>query len=201
MFNSEIRFAVPKSPEACGKCKGQMVSANGVLLCPRCEWRCRFCRQVKTVDSFPPYVFRGSKKANGVIRPRWGPCHGCQVELNRKNSQQRRIAGKTLAYERRPATKRIRLNTKFNRQFGISVDDYERMHKDQNGLCWICGKAETETTTAGQSQPNRLTVDHDHDTGKVRGLLCAKCNQGIGCLMHSPDLLKKAILYLEGTQS
>jgi protein-arginine kinase activator protein McsA len=58
------------------------------------------------------------------------------------------------------------------------------LFKEQNGLCAIC-----QTST-------KLVVDHDHITGKVRGLLCHNCNIGIGNMKDSPDILRAASLYL-----
>jgi hypothetical protein len=72
------------------------------------------------------------------------------------------------------------------RIYGISSDDYESMLEAQNGVCWICQKSEDV----------KLSVDHDHDTGKVRGLLCNRCNRGIGNFDDEPELLQRAVYYL-----
>lgn len=78
-------------------------------------------------------------------------------------------------------------------KFGIGRDDYERMLAEQNGKCAICG--------TGRPYPNEriknFAVDHDHETGKIRALLCSTCNTGIGHLKHSPGILRKAATYLE----
>ena len=60
---------------------------------------------------------------------------------------------------------------------------------DQDGGCKICGTKES-----------KLYVDHDHGTGKVRGLLCHCCNAGIGLLKDSPDIMQKAIQYVSTQQ-
>lgn len=63
----------------------------------------------------------------------------------------------------------------------------------QRGLCAICGQP-----ASGSGQANsRLHIDHDHRTGKVRGLLCTHCNHGLGKFMDSPILLRAAAEYLE----
>ena len=69
------------------------------------------------------------------------------------------------------------------------------MYEQQNGVCAICGKPETKVQY-GKIQP--LTVDHNHETGKVRGLLCFNCNIAIGKLKDDIVLLEKAIDYLKG---
>jgi len=78
--------------------------------------------------------------------------------------------------------------------YGITHEDYERMLEEQKGKCAICG-------TDKPRRKGRLyfSVDHCHDTGKVRGLLCDFCNNGIGRLNDDPALLRKAIEYLERT--
>lgn len=72
---------------------------------------------------------------------------------------------------------------------GVSVDDYEKMHRSQGGLCAICGKP-------GDGRKS-LAVDHCHTSGKVRGLLCLNCNTALGHFKDNPVLLLKAALYLE----
>lgn len=80
------------------------------------------------------------------------------------------------------------------KNFGLSRDEYDLMLRRQNGVCAICGN---EETTVIRGKVINLAVDHCHDTGKVRGLLCRECNQGIGCLDHDKDRLKRAVNYLE----
>ena len=70
--------------------------------------------------------------------------------------------------------------------YGITLEDYNRIYTDQGGACAICG-AVTQRA---------LCVDHCHASGNVRGLLCRKCNTGLGCYNDSPDLMLKAIAYL-----
>ena len=64
----------------------------------------------------------------------------------------------------------------------------------QDGKCAICGLLET-TTHKGRLR--RLSVDHDHVSGRIRGLLCGACNTGLGSLEHDLDKLDAAIRYLE----
>ena len=80
--------------------------------------------------------------------------------------------------------------------FGIELADYQRMFVEQKGVCAIC--AEPETKTRG-GKAKWLAVDHDCDSGLIRGLLCQSCNLGIGHLHHSTERLRAAIDYLERT--
>lgn len=81
-------------------------------------------------------------------------------------------------------------------RYNITAKQYELMLKSQNGVCIICGKSETKRDRSKNIQP--LSVDHNHLTGKVRGLICNKCNVGLGNFNDNPELLRKAAFYLEG---
>jgi Autographiviridae endonuclease VII len=73
------------------------------------------------------------------------------------------------------------------RNYGLAYEDYCRMAEEQNGLCAIC-----------EQPPYRnFDVDHNHQTGVVRQLLCSNCNTALGLLKDNPDILRKAAVYLE----
>lgn len=80
--------------------------------------------------------------------------------------------------------------------YGISAEEYESMFASQSGVCAICKKP--ETARQGSGTLKSLAVDHCHDTGEIRGLLCSSCNPGIGHFKHDTALLKLAIAYLKG---
>ena len=82
------------------------------------------------------------------------------------------------------------------RKYGISVADYEAMLQAQDGVCAICQGAEHRFTIRKGDAPNRLCVDHDHETGEARGLLCADCNVGLGAFADDQVALFRAIQYL-----
>lgn len=66
----------------------------------------------------------------------------------------------------------------YQRKFGITLEDYDKMLDEQKGICAICKKPESVITKYGLVR--RLAVDHNHKTGKVRALLCTKCNAYVG---------------------
>lgn len=91
-------------------------------------------------------------------------------------------------------------NLRLIKTFGINLEEYNEMLISQNNGCAICGEAPpTEEKT--ERKFAHLPVDHCHTTGKVRGLLCHRCNRGIGFLGDSIPYLKNAILYLQKHQS
>ena len=74
--------------------------------------------------------------------------------------------------------------------YGLTLEDFNKIYTEQKGCCWICGISQLEL-----DKP--LSVDHDHLTGKVRGLLCNNHNIALGLFKDNIDLLEKAIEYLK----
>jgi hypothetical protein len=74
------------------------------------------------------------------------------------------------------------------KQYGLTIEQYNSILSTQGGRCRICGEENI--------QGHRLYVDHNHRTGKVRGLLCSGCNLGIGFFGESIVKMVKAIQYL-----
>lgn len=76
-------------------------------------------------------------------------------------------------------------------RYGMTVEQEQALLAAQGNVCAVCRQP-------FQSEPRsrRLAVDHDHDTGEVRGLLHVTCNSGLGMLRHSPEVLARAIEYL-----
>jgi len=86
------------------------------------------------------------------------------------------------------------LEYELQKNFGISVEEYNFMLEKQGGMCAICCEPETSRING---KTVRLAVDHSHTTGEVRGLLCGNCNRVLGYAKDSPDLLQRAIDYLK----
>jgi len=78
--------------------------------------------------------------------------------------------------------------------FGLSYKDYDTLLLEQNGVCAICKKAEFAKE---HGKVRRLSVDHCHTTGKIRGLLCGNCNHLLGKVYDSAVILRAAAMYLE----
>lgn len=91
----------------------------------------------------------------------------------------------------REAQRRHHLRSKY----GLSVEEYDALLHQQGGVCAICGRPETKHNQHG---PCRLAVDHDHETGRVRGLLCSECNTGLGKFKDDETLIRRALDYLAG---
>ena len=80
-------------------------------------------------------------------------------------------------------------NIAYLNRYGITLKEYRAMHAGQNGVCKICGEPPPKGT--------RLFVDHDHETKKVRGLLCVGCNAGLGGFKDNTIVMTEAIRYLQ----
>jgi hypothetical protein len=81
---------------------------------------------------------------------------------------------------------------RFLKLYGITVQDYDRMLKKQDGVCLICKRPEKN---------RKLAVDHDHETGAVRGLLCTSCNNTLGWFeRYLPSIMKYLKLYFDAPE-
>ena len=88
--------------------------------------------------------------------------------------------------KRNPEKWKAQKTRKRLRSYGLTEEDFRGMWDAQGGRCAICGSSDPQN------------IDHDHSTGEVRGLLCHKCNFGIGQFNDNIDLLNAAIDYLGG---
>lgn len=80
------------------------------------------------------------------------------------------------------------VNYHYKTTYGITLDEYKRMLQEQRGVCAICNNPPVR---------GRLHIDHDHESGKIRALLCEPCNQGIGFLKDSSEVAQLAVNYLK----
>lgn len=76
------------------------------------------------------------------------------------------------------------------KKYGITEDDYQRLLAKQFGVCAICLR---------HQRKQRLSIDHSHKSGKVRGLLCTRCNRNIGRFFDSYEMLQRAADYLKAS--
>jgi len=133
--------------------------------------------------------------------------HNC-VSCSKKNAKRRNQQGQTQQWAKdnakrvnecnrakynalTPEEKRIRNRKQQLAIYGLTIEDYDAMLLEQQGVCAICSKAEAV------SSKGVLSVDHDHKSGKVRGLLCDTCNRGLGHFFDNTEYLTKAVLYLQ----
>lgn len=139
--------------------------------------RCPICKEIKPLDgSF--YLNKASKTGYS------SHCIICATELQKNRPREERHT----QYERDKEKLRDRT---LQQKFGITLEIYNQLLAQQNGVCAICG---------GVDKKKSLAVDHDHSTGKIRGLLCGRCNPLIGFCLESPEIVRNVIEYLEKYQ-
>lgn len=131
---------------------------------------CTTCRKPKSEKCFYHY-------SDGRLFGRCKTCSGKKGEEYRLKNKEKII--------RRHMVRRLKV------KYGITVETYDDLLKYQGGVCAICG---------GDGKWKMLGVDHNHATGKIRGLLCHSCNVLIGHARESSSILEKAISYLASTK-
>ena len=92
--------------------------------------------------------------------------------------------------------RRVRRNTQLKYYFGITLDEYKQMLEKQNGVCAICKRPEIATR---KGRIKQLAVDHCHDVGIIRGLLCYRCNTALGLADENIETLFAMINYLKNS--
>jgi hypothetical protein len=126
----------------------------------------------------------GTEKIVGFSQMTMGRAKSCGCLQLRKGKD-------ASAYKHgRSKTKEYDLELHMKRSYGIDFAQYNDMLKKQNGACAICN------ALPPNNHKKRLSIDHCHTTGRVRGLLCDACNTALGLLKDNPDLMLKAISYL-----
>lgn len=136
---------------------------------------CSKCNVVKTLDKFAKQY---SKKSRFNKIGTKSHCKECVDKYRR-------------IYYSQPENKHKRVEAAWKAHgFVFTVQEYNLLLEKQNGVCAICGVKKNRNNTA-------LCVDHDHKTGKIRGLLCHFCNTSLGKFNDDINLLQKAIEYIK----
>lgn len=145
---------------------------------------CIKCNEEKEITKFNRFFRKGKEYHEHT-------CYSCRQKLWRQNPENLSKAVKRTKewYEKNKSyVKRDKRDRDLKRLYGIGEVDFNEMLAKQEGKCKICKKPQTEE--------KYLHVDHCHDTKKIRGLLCTKCNTGLGLFCESAELLEKAKEYL-----
>ncbi|AKL88331.1 endonuclease VII [Gordonia phage GMA6] len=145
---------------------------------------CKTCNASKGAEEFPP-----SDRYKSGHLPSCRACYNSKARKRYADNEEHRELRK--AHARKAHTKRVRtaLDLRKDRlsRYGVTVTWFSQRLKRQRGRCAICRR----------KMPYTLCVDHCHETGKVRGLLCISCNRGLGFFADDPKRMQRAIEYLE----
>lgn len=158
----------------CGICKNELLESN-------------FYKNKKAKDGFQ-YACKLCMKQYSNNRRKL-------LMSDPKTAKIRRDKEKRWAEEKKirnpEAYKAISTDSLLKKTYGISLQEFDKLSRLQNNVCAIChSKCATYS---------RLSVDHDHETDKIRGLLCNNCNRAIGLFKDDPNILRAAADYLENT--
>jgi hypothetical protein len=159
---------------------------------------CKHCNETRALEDF--YVDRAArdgrrtecKACTSARRRKWYEANR-QFEIDRvtewRKANPEHFSDWQRTYRNRPERKRAMRDLYYRRTYGLTADEIDAMLAAQDGGCAICGRLPTRLAS--------LHLDHDHETGEVRGLLCIDCNQGIGKFHEDAARLRAAADYLE----
>lgn len=114
-----------------------------------------------------------------------------KLEWRRANPDKDKANRKRYRIKNPEKVKTHNRNSLLKREYGITQDVYDLTLETQNGACALCFRPNADTGK------QKLNVDHCHESGKFRGLLCGKCNRGLGAFNDDIDLMERAFLYLK----
>jgi hypothetical protein len=153
---------------------------------------CTRCGTTKPPQGF--YLHRGTRDGRSTY------CIDCQKAATRKwNAENREKIAKRNAAVRAAQNPNWRRDQRhiWLRRYGLDPAGYDALLQKQGGICAICQLPE-RVIDARTGEPRRLSVDHCHSTGRVRGLLCGRCNRSIGQFADDHERLLRAAAYLQG---
>lgn len=136
--------------------------------------RCRICGRELPVSCF--------YKHRSTLDGYRGECKECHSKKSKAYYKEHKA-------EHRVVSRRYSMK----KPYGMTEDEFNALYESQGGKCAICGKP---LTKVGGAKDQVAHIDHDHETDKVRGILCTKCNVGLGSFKDSLELMDKAKAYL-----
>ena len=148
---------------------------------------CDSCYKRQWRESRPEHAQKAAEYARSRYKANPEKHREYARSARRKDPEKHRAANKAWR-SRNPERWR---HDRLLREYGITQEAYLQMVEAQGGKCLVCDEAPTK---------KKLAVDHCHDTGKVRGLLCVTCNRALGLLKDSPQRLERAFKYLAAAQ-
>jgi len=147
------------------------------------EKTCTKCLIAQEIEQFPIHkAYKGGRTTH---------CRKCLSKQSCAWAKANKERANAIGRKTRAKHPKTRQNAKFKARYGISLDQFNEMSRQQEHKCSICAKHGSE------NKNGKLFVDHCHKTGKIRGLLCDRCNKSLGLMEDNVDLLRSSIGYLE----
>jgi len=155
--------------------------------------KCFSCKIIKDINDF----CKNRRNKCGYNYKCKNCCSITRKEYTKNNKEKlkknyhEKYREKNLIYSKTPLARERAKKSRLKTRYGLSVEDFERMKDSQKGVCAICKLPETF------KQNFDLSVDHNHDTGQVRGLLCNRCNVSLGLMQENINFLENMIEYIK----
>ncbi len=172
-----MRTMRPTQP--CSICGGEKPRGRGIVYCDPCRATRREHSQLKQRPTTKRWERLHRDRRNYLARKRYAA--DPERFKIRNAAWQAANPEKTAAIYRRNLLK----------EYGLVAEEYDALLAQQGGVCAICGRVNPD------GRP--LYIDHDHATGRVRGLLCRKCNTALGLLSDDAATVRVALAYLDGS--
>lgn len=152
--------------------------------------QCSLCKETKSLSEFQRDKIKGERASGAVwVRLRWSSrCKTCVAAVCKQWVKDNPRRNREQQAKYRSTTGRERM---LRSKYGISGEEYKKLLREQGGKCACCG------TGSPGGKHHAFHVDHCHQSGRVRGLLCHNCNTGIGLLGDGLQGINKALTYLE----
>ena len=138
---------------------------------------CPHCNKERPVEDFYPSQTKDPRNHRRLCITH---SKAITARCNKRKRAELKASGKMVAIDR--------LNN-LKSSWGLTQEDYDNMLENQGGVCAIC---------LGPPDREHYCVDHNHETGEIRGLLCNACNRGLGFLRDNTDIVTRAARYLKG---
>lgn len=175
----------------CLFCGDEFIPSKNDIRIKYCSDICRKCDRNKNkyttqwIDKNKDHVWEYRQKHKAIKNAKRRELYATDEKYREKQKEKARKVNRNNPHAKK--------NQHLKGSFGITFEDYQEILAKQKGKCAICG-----STTSKAKQAKYLYVDHDHNTGEIRGLLCNNCNFGIGQFKDDVNLLLKAVEYLRG---
>lgn len=154
--------------------------------CSSCKPTALFYKNKSTADGFRSWCVECTLRQNRIYAE-------SKRDVKNKSERERYISNKPKRLEQTKEYYLLKGKDKtLQKMYGISLNDYYEMLESQGGGCAICGRHYSN------KRSSFLSVDHNHKSGRVRGLLCSRCNKALGLLNEDFTLLVNAIQYIYG---
>ncbi len=159
------------------------------------ETRCKVCCSIYNRKRYAKNPAKTKARSAKHYKDNPKKVNADSAKWGKKNPEKRKISRKKWVKKNPEKAKTIAKRTRL-KKYGLSIDDFENMVDEQSNRCVICGEYEV-IRNYKNGKIKELSIDHDHETGQVRELLCHRCNTMLGMAGDDFEILQKGSEYLK----